>query len=334
MARLTSFITSSLLGLSLLTGSALCKPLPGNVELPVAQVATTGIFDGKPVAPLQHGLETRQWQAIVDGIRKIVEEVVSHLLSDCVNDQAEMGAFTRSVVSSLRQEYPDKNVIVVHGEHRWTNTVGLVHFHRELDLNCFYTTQGYEVYILDEGIFERLRDGGAQNWLFNGNYDWNGDRTVHFYPLVRDSPAPPAEDPIKIPSTPVRRSPDGNYLVNCHRGGEISSGVAYYKNIQPTTSTNVNHRPDDYVDVSHGWYNQWEKYGRIQFPSSGVKVTWSIFGTANSLPPNSYAGLADNTYIYWKVYKDSGRSLYESDSDASLEGSCTGEALRSHGVIS
>lgn len=66
------------------------------------------------------------------------------------------------------------------------------------------------------------------------------------------------------PIQPTRLNPadtDGNYFVNCvnSQDGTISSGVAYYKNLNP--GQNVGQQPDDYVDVIHGSNVNWEQSG-------------------------------------------------------------------------
>lgn len=52
---------------------------------------------------------------------------------------------------------------------------------------------------------------------------------------------------------------DGNYFVNCQNrvDGTISSGMAYYGNLNP--GENVGQQPDDYVDVVHGSNVNWEQ---------------------------------------------------------------------------
>jgi len=70
------------------------------------------------------------------------------------------------------------------------------------------------------------------------------------------------EEPELPPQAPVRSSSanDGNYFVNCmHSDGTVSSGVAYYSNLNP--GGNVNQQPDDYVDVVHGTNYVWEQTG-------------------------------------------------------------------------
>jgi hypothetical protein len=65
--------------------------------------------------------------------------------------------------------------------------------------------------------------------------------------------------PSKTPPNPIRSHPDGVYFVNCQRGNEISSGLAYYRNMNP--GANDGRRPDAYVDVSHGSFITWENAG-------------------------------------------------------------------------
>lgn len=76
-------------------------------------------------------------------------------------------------------------------------------------------------------------------------------------------PPPPAPEP--IPVMPTRTNPsstDGNYLVDCKQitTNKWSSGIAYYKNINPDHG-NYGQLPDDYVDVTHGSETDWARVG-------------------------------------------------------------------------
>jgi hypothetical protein len=135
------------------------------------------------------------------------------------------------------------------------------------------------------------------------------------------------------PRAPVRNSKanDGLYFVNCqHPDGKQSSGVAYYSNIDP--GHNVGQQPNDYVDVTHGTFNNWEQTGSgkqsllsdpvwcssltkcvVEFPGTKVVAHWSVFGGSQDLQKNSNAGTADNGYQNFWVYKDAGELLYTSD---------------------
>jgi hypothetical protein len=116
------------------------------------------------------------------------------------------------------------------------------------------------------------------------------------------------------PTNPTRQNladTDGNYFVNCKDShGTVSSGMAYYKNLDP--GSNVGQQPDDYIDVTHGSLVTWESTGVVAF-NSGVPVHWSIFGNAQDLGPNQSAGTADNMYEHFWVYKDAQEWLYSVD---------------------
>lgn len=146
------------------------------------------------------------------------------------------------------------------------------------------------------------------------------------------APPPIPETPVLPPMTPVRASNanDGNYFVNCqHPDGTLSSGVAYYANLNP--GANIYQQPDDYVDVTHGSHYNWEQIGKgmyslddsrvtiakhsiVVFPSTQTTVRWSIFGDSQNRASGESAGTADNGWQNFWTYKDSGNFLYEIDS--------------------
>lgn len=55
----------------------------------------------------------------------------------------------------------------------------------------------------------------------------------------------------------TRTNVDGVFFVNCRRGDEVSSGLAYYKEMNLEGGSG----PDDYVDVVHGSFTTWERAG-------------------------------------------------------------------------
>lgn len=62
---------------------------------------------------------------------------------------------------------------------------------------------------------------------------------------------------------------DGNYFLNCRSNdGNVSSGIAYYKNLVPGQM--LDKIPDDYVEVSRGGNIDWETV------SSGPSSLYSL----------------------------------------------------------
>lgn len=85
--------------------------------------------------------------------------------------------------------------------------------------------------------------------------------------------------------TPERASNanDGNYLVNCkHPDGTLSSGVAYYSNLNP--GANVGQLPDDYVDVTHGSHYNWEQVGQGKCLSIRYNNQYLLTKSQSSFP--------------------------------------------------
>jgi hypothetical protein len=107
------------------------------------------------------------------------------------------------------------------------------------------------------------------------------------------------EEPALPPLAPVRSSNanDGNYFVNCmHSDGTVSSGVAYYSNLNP--GGNVNQQPDDYVDVAHGTNYVWEQTGSgEQNPSSNLMCLFSANDVRSRLPQDQ--GHCALVYLWW-----------------------------------
>ncbi|OQO05246.1 hypothetical protein B0A48_09013 [Cryoendolithus antarcticus] len=106
-----------------------------------------------------------------------------------------------------------------------------------------------------------------------------------------------------------RTTNDGVYLVNCFKGSEISSGVAYYSFL----GSNDGQQPTAYIDVTKGSNVIWEgSPGSVSFPD-GNTVNWAIVANAGSLGTYSHVGSARNKFESWNVYKDKYRLLYQVD---------------------
>ncbi len=97
-------------------------------------------------------------------------------------DHDNESAFTQSTAAQLRKNYPDKNVMVVHGNHDASGLVNSVHNHVELPVQV-PNTKGYETYVFDYGDFNMMGDGGFINWCFMGNFDRTGAGRVSFHPI-------------------------------------------------------------------------------------------------------------------------------------------------------
>jgi hypothetical protein len=89
------------------------------------------------------------------------------------NDHAYEEAYTKAVVSQIRDEYPNMNVMIVHSAHD-QNFQGCTHVHYEFQL-FGGRTQGYEVYVFHSGTFKLNGDGGFINWCYDGNYTKDSD---------------------------------------------------------------------------------------------------------------------------------------------------------------
>ncbi|KAF4457680.1 myroilysin precursor [Fusarium austroafricanum] len=92
------------------------------------------------------------------------------------------------------------------------------------------------------------------------------------------------------------------FLVNSSKGGEISSGMAYYAdNHSPGNGA----RPSDYTDVTHGSNIHWEGKAVKGTFGTGVSFTSNIFADAASKRANAWAGTATNGFRNFNCYKTS-----------------------------
>ena len=127
---------------------------------------------------------------------------------------------------------------------------------------------------------------------------------------------------------PPGRTTDGVYLVNCFKGNERSSGIAWYKNL----GNNDGKQPDAYIDTQKGGNTIWEgtpgsgknfvkwsceKYlltvhTLAIFPDKNI-VAWQIDPNAQTEATYALVGSAKNNFELWNVYKDKYRLLYEVD---------------------
>ncbi|KAJ3517420.1 hypothetical protein NMY22_g13968 [Coprinellus aureogranulatus] len=103
---------------------------------------------------------------------KDILEIVYNVLTGVEHDDAGRGEFTKAVVSTCRQVYPEYNWICVHTAHTkafdgkegedWGRG------HGDFDLYIGGVV-GYEIYYCRSGIFALHGDGGFQNWAWLGN---------------------------------------------------------------------------------------------------------------------------------------------------------------------
>ncbi|KAK0111746.1 hypothetical protein ONS95_002083 [Cadophora gregata] len=232
---------------------------------------------------------------------------------NAINDaeHAKQEKFTQTTVEALRLRYPAYNVLIVHPKHS-RNLVNEHHDHKELPITPPRTV-GYEIYVFESGTFTLEGDGGFINWCFSGRYTREGANRVHFSKVpsqIPPIPSPPEPTPPPPAANPVRLHPDGIYLVNCRRGQEISSGVAYYRNLR--NGGNFGQIPDDYVDVTKGSFTNWEQTGTVTF-GNGTRFRWSIINDAQAKANFTRVGVADNTFVAFNLYKDTQAVLYEVD---------------------
>jgi hypothetical protein len=258
---------------------------------------------------------------------------VTQILIDLQNDANEIGntsstdrqtQFTRNFIAKVRNQFPEKNALIVHSNHT-ANFVGSVT--QSFDLLAPTPIHvSYQWYVFDSGTFTLQGDGGDNNVLFAGNVQQTADQTWVFSSAI-PPPNPGLSNPGNssgtgtgsgtaagtvnpTPTQPIRSHPDGVYFVNCTRGSEVSSGLAYYKQLRD--GGNDGQQPDDYVDVVHGSFTSWERSGSQIF-SNGTNFSWNILPAAQQAQFLAPVGSASNTFNNYVVYKDNGRVLYTVD---------------------
>ncbi|KAJ5051429.1 uncharacterized protein L3040_001208 [Drepanopeziza brunnea f. sp. 'multigermtubi'] len=110
----------------------------------------------------------------------------------------------------------------------------------------------------------------------------------------------------------VRTSQDGIYLVNCFRGEERSSGVAYYGRF----GNNDGQEPDEWLEVTNGELNWWEDGGEVTL-SNGKTIAWNLDGEAGRAELFTRVGFAETSGEEqgekWNVYRDEERVLFKRD---------------------
>ncbi|KAG4422750.1 hypothetical protein IFR04_004098 [Cadophora malorum] len=94
------------------------------------------------------------------------------------------------------------------------------------------------------------------------------------------------------------------------RGQEISSGVAHYRNLR--NGGNFGQRSHKYVDVSSGSFTTWEQTGQVTF-RNGTRFQRSLINDAQAKANFTLVGVADNGFVAFWMYKDTGAELYEID---------------------
>ncbi|KAK0123928.1 hypothetical protein ONS95_008918 [Cadophora gregata] len=247
---------------------------------------------------------------IISGAAEIVKTILEALQRKNDEDHAKERDFTQSTVQNLRVKYPYYNVMVIHTKHQ-RNFVDEAHNHLELPISN-KRTQGYEVYVFESGSFTLQGNSGFENWAFGGSFNRDGNN-VTFQKIPAPQSFPPVQappPPAILPPKPTRTHADGMYLVNCQRGNEYSSGVAYYKNLHD--GGNTGRKPDDYIDVVKGRNVNWEKPGSVSF-KNGTKFRWGIIADAQSKADTTRVGFADNGYGVYALYKDNKNVLYNID---------------------
>jgi len=117
---------------------------------------------------------------VLTGIKDIVE-----IITDI--DEAEHEAeseFTQNMITQLGASYPTWNAIVVTSDEDYEFSFNnYVYAHQECDIGLGFT-KGYDIYVLDYGTFQLNGDGGFINWAFGGNYDFQDEDYVTFYPIT------------------------------------------------------------------------------------------------------------------------------------------------------
>lgn len=88
------------------------------------------------------------------------------------NEKEERERYTQKVVETLREKFPDHNIVIAHKVGQVTGD-HFSHTHCELDVP-FGRTIGYEIYLSPKGkpfTLVKEGDGGFQNWRYEGDFE-------------------------------------------------------------------------------------------------------------------------------------------------------------------
>lgn len=257
-----------------------------NIAQALTALALTSSVLAKPMPVLETGLQVRQAQVELAEIT--VEDIIAaaeaavNLIKGLVQLSHQHDAenqFTQSTVQNLNSQYPNMNVMIYHDTDSKFNFPNGQHTHYELDIGLGFT-EGYEIWVFEQGTFDKVGDGGYINWCFSGNFNRNGNH-VDFFPINTAAPAkrsfssaitydfnsrpganhthtplhapvtytpPPSTGAILPPLAPTsdKNGDDGNYFVECKStNGTAALGLAYYKELKPHGG-NTNQQPDDF----------------------------------------------------------------------------------------
>ena len=94
-------------------------------------------------------------------------------------DKTFRNGWTQQQLGPLGSSNPGKNIMVVCVKHDASQLQGSQH----QDLTCTCpsgSTQHYDVYIFDSGVFQLQGDGGYLNWAFTGNFVRDGNKVRNF----------------------------------------------------------------------------------------------------------------------------------------------------------
>jgi hypothetical protein len=142
--------------------------------------ATLGTFD---IDHPQAGVEARQASkvdagAAIENAQQLTELIksVGDIASGLWEEDHEAQAnWVRDVMrAAYAKENGNKNVLIFHDQASNAQLNGGVHQHYELSINKLGGTKGFEVWVFDDGTFERAGDGGYSNWGFTGCFEQSG----------------------------------------------------------------------------------------------------------------------------------------------------------------
>lgn len=88
--------------------------------------------------------------------------------------------YTISFVSELRKRFPLRNCLII--DNKSQHTIKLHNYvHEHVEKPATFGTDGYDVYVFEEGFVRKSGDGGTVNWAFEGSFTAMDSVTITFH---------------------------------------------------------------------------------------------------------------------------------------------------------
>jgi hypothetical protein len=112
---------------------------------------------------------------IIQAVVRVAAKLSKNLFNIAKKEEEKLEEFTQGMVNELADEFPDKNILIVADNKKYTRSFqGEVHEKAYCDLSLG-RKWGFDTFVFDTGSFELQGDGGFRNWAFKGRFTRNGN---------------------------------------------------------------------------------------------------------------------------------------------------------------